>query len=217
MNGQYFSLIIFDCDGVLVDSEVITSRVFAAMLDELGIQVTVDEIFENFVGKSTVQCLEIIAGLLGGPPPVDFIEQYHKRTSVALRSELKAVEGVEIALDSLDVPYCVASNGTHEKMRTTLGITGLLPRFEGKIFAVTDVAQGKPAPDIFLYAAGKMGASPTSCAVIEDTPTGVIAAVAAGMRVYGYCAHTPSRMLIAAGAHVTFGRMADLPEVLKAG
>ena len=101
-------------------------------------------------------------------------------------------------------------------MQTTLGITGLLPRFQGKLFSVTDVARGKPFPDVFLYAAAQSGVAPSACAVIEDTPTGVTAGVAAGMTVYGYCAHMPARRLLEAGAHHTFDRMSDLPGLLSA-
>src|ERR1700720_4142211 len=97
-------------------------------------------------------CLEKIADLLGGPVPEDFVHQYHARTNAALQSELKAVPGIETVLDEIKVPYCVASSGSHEKMQTTLGITGLLPRFQGKIFSVTEVARSKPFPDVFLYA-----------------------------------------------------------------
>jgi HAD superfamily hydrolase (TIGR01509 family) len=146
--------------------------------------------------------------------PADFVRQYHQRSEAALKSELKAVPGVEAALEAIQVPYCVASNGSHEKMQTTLGITGLLPKFKDKLFSVSEVARGKPFPDVFLHAAAKSAVAPADCVVIEDTPTGVSAGVAAGMTVYGYCAHTPAHRLIAAGAHGTFGRMSDLPELL---
>jgi HAD superfamily hydrolase (TIGR01509 family) len=209
-----FGLVIFDCDGVLVDSEVITSRVFTGMLNELEIPATVEDVFDKFVGRSMKHCLEVIANLLGREVPKDFAQQYHLRTAAALKSELKAVPGIEAALDAIQVPYCVASNGSHEKMQTTLGITGLLPRFQGKLFSVTDVARGKPFPDVFLYAADKLGVAPVACAVIEDTPTGVTAGVAAGMTVFGYSAHTPVQRLIEAGAHHTFDRMSNLPDLL---
>jgi HAD superfamily hydrolase (TIGR01509 family) len=214
MVNSRFALVIFDCDGVLVDSELITNRVFTKMLNELGVAVSNDEAFEKFVGKSMAQCLEMIAGLLGREVPADFVRRYDQRSAAALTSELKAVPGIEAALEAIQVPYCVASNGSHEKMQTTLGITGLLPKFKDKLFSVSEVARGKPFPDVFLHAAGKFGVAPSGCAVIEDTPTGVSAGVAAGMTVYGYCAHTPAHRLIAAGAHGTFGRMSDLPELL---
>jgi HAD superfamily hydrolase (TIGR01509 family) len=214
MPKSRFALVIFDCDGVLVDSELITNRVFTKMLNELGVAVSKEEAFERFVGRSLSQCLEIISGLLGREVPADFARQYHERSAAALQSELKAVAGIEAALEAIQVPYCVASNGSHDKMRITLGITGLLPKFKDKLFSVSEVPRGKPFPDVFLHAAGKSGVAPRDCVVIEDTPTGVSAGVAAGMTVYGYCAYTPAHRLIAAGAHGTFGRMSDLPALL---
>jgi HAD superfamily hydrolase (TIGR01509 family) len=212
---QRFGLVIFDCDGVLVDSEVITSRVFARMLNELGIPATVDEVFDRFVCRTMAYCLDVIAEVLGREVPADFAQQYHARTALALKADLKTVPGIESALDEIRLPYCVASNGSHEKMQTTLGITGLLPKFRGKLFSVTEVARGKPFPDLFLHAASQSGVAPSGCAVVEDTPTGVTAGVAAGMTVYGYCAHTPVRRLIEAGAHHTFDRMSDLAGLLR--
>jgi HAD superfamily hydrolase (TIGR01509 family) len=215
MTDKPVDLVIFDCDGVLVDSEVITSRVFTKMLNDLGIPLTVDEAFEKFVGRSMAQCLQMIAGVLGREVPEDFAHQYHLRIATALNSELKAVPGITAALQALQTPYCVASNGSREKMQTTLGITGLLPAFKDKMFSISDVARGKPFPDIFLYAASQFGIAPSDCLVIEDTPTGVAAGVAAGMTVWGYCAHMPARRLVDAGAHGTFDRMSALPDLIS--
>jgi HAD superfamily hydrolase (TIGR01509 family) len=209
-------LVIFDCDGVLVDSELITNRVFGQMLNELGIAISLEDIFERFVGRSMPQCLEILAKLLGRPVPQHFVEEYQTRSATALKSELKAVPDIETVLAAMRVPYCVASSGSHEKMHTTLGITGLLPQFRGKMYSVTEVAQSKPFPDVFLHAARQQGVMPADCAVIEDTPTGVRAGVAAGMTVFGYCALTPKQRLIEAGAHHTFERMRDLPSLILA-
>lgn len=209
-----FELVIFDCDGVLVDSERITNQVLVEMLGELGLQLTLDDMFEQFVGHSMSQCLSRIADLLGRRPPDDFLAIYRTRTRAALESNLLAVPGVEDALDSISLPYCVASSGDHEKMRSTLGITGLWPRFEGRIFSVTEVSNPKPAPDVFLHAASSCGVSPTDCVVVEDSPTGVAAAVAAGMTVLGFSALTPAHRLRAAGAHHIFARMSDLPGLL---
>jgi HAD superfamily hydrolase (TIGR01509 family) len=214
MTDKPFALVIFDCDGVLVDSEIITNRVFARMLNELGVPVTVEETIEKFVGRSMAQCLQIIEGLLGRAVPEEFAPQYQLHIAAALKSELKAVPGIVEALDAIQTPYCVASNGSHEKMQTTLGLTGLLPKFKDKMFSVAEVVRGKPFPDIFLYAASRFGVPPSSCVVIEDTPTGVAAGVAAGMTVWGYCAHLPARLLIDAGAHRTFDRMSALPDLI---
>jgi HAD superfamily hydrolase (TIGR01509 family) len=209
-----FELVIFDCDGVLVDSERITNQVFAQMLNELGLPVKLDDMFENFVGHSMQQCLTLIADMLGHAPPKDFVESYRKRTKAALESQLVAVTGIESALDNIALPYCVASSGDHDKMRMTLGITGLLPRFDGKLYSVTEVEKPKPSPDVFLYAAQQQGISPAACVVIEDTPTGVLAAVAAGMTVYGYAALTPAHRLLTAGAHGVFRSMDEISFII---
>jgi HAD superfamily hydrolase (TIGR01509 family) len=207
-------LIIFDCDGVLVDSEPVANRTLAQMLRELGLDLTQEQMFENFVGYSIAHCMHVIAEMLGRAPPENFVRELQRRTYDAFRTELRAMPGIESALERIDVPFCVASSGDHEKMRTTLGITGLLSRFAGRIFSVTQVAHGKPAPDIYLFAAAQLQSDPSRCLVIEDTPPGVKAGVAAGMTVFGYCAHTPVHKLVAAGAQLTFDDMHRLPELL---
>jgi HAD superfamily hydrolase (TIGR01509 family) len=207
-------LVIFDCDGVLVDSERISSRVLTAAVRELGLEVSTQEVLETFVGKSMAQCCEMIAARLGRALPPGFQSDYEARARAALQSEVTAVAGVESVLNALKIPYCVASNGNLEKMTTTLRASGLLEHFEGKLFSIADVTRGKPAPDLFLHAARTCGVEPAACAVIEDSPTGVVAGVAATMTVYGYCAFTPAQRLIDAGAHYTFDRMADLPGLL---
>jgi HAD superfamily hydrolase (TIGR01509 family) len=214
VNKKRFDLVIFDCDGVLVDSELITNRIFVRMLNELGLPLSLEDMFEQFVGRSMPQCLAWVTGLLGRPLPDIFVEDFQRRSAAALKSELKAVADIETVLAALTVPFCVASSGTHEKMQTTLGVTGLLPQFAGKMYSVTDVARSKPYPDVFLLAASQQGVAAAACAVIEDTPTGVRAGVAAGMTVFGYCALTPRPTLITAGAHHTFERMRDLTELL---
>jgi HAD superfamily hydrolase (TIGR01509 family) len=210
-----FQLVIFDCDGVLVDSELITNRVFVGMLNELGLKLSLDDMFERFVGRSMPQCLALIAQLLGREVPDEFVSAYRVRIAAALKSELLAVPGIESVLESLTLPYCVASSGTHDKMQMTLGLTGLLPKFEGRMFSVTEVAHPKPFPDVFLHAAKQMGVAASSCAVIEDTPTGVQAGVAAGMTVFGFCAHTPRHRLLEAGAHHTFEHMRELARLVS--
>jgi HAD superfamily hydrolase (TIGR01509 family) len=217
VNKKRFDLVIFDCDGVLVDSELITNRIFVRMLNALGLALSLEDMFEQFVGRSMPQCLAIVTGLLGRPVPVDFEEEFQRRSASALKSELKAVADIESVLAALTVPFCVASSGTHDKMRTTLGATGLLPQFAGKMYSVTEVARSKPYPDVFLHAASRQGVAPAACAVIEDTPTGVRAGVAAGMTVFGYCALTSRASLTAAGAHHTFERMRELAELLAIG
>lgn len=210
-----FQLVIFDCDGVLVDSERITNTVFCAMLNELGLRVSLPDMFEKFVGLSMPQCLDLITELMGRAPPEDFVPNLKHRAEAALRAEVTPIEGVAEALQELRIPYCVASSGEHEKIRLTLGATGLLKNFENRIFSVVDVARPKPAPDVFLHAARTLGADPAACAVIEDTPTGVRAGVAAGMRVFGFSANTPQHRLKEAGAHHVFSEMRRLPGLLQ--
>jgi HAD superfamily hydrolase (TIGR01509 family) len=212
-----FELVIFDCDGVLVDSERITHRLFHRMVEEIGLTLSHDELYERFVGRSMPQCLEIIRRLKGSDAPAGFVDDYRARMKVAFEAELQAVAGIEEVLNGLELPYCVASSGEHEKMQLTLGLTKLLPRFDGRIFSVTEVARSKPAPDIFLHAARKCNANPAACLVVEDTPTGVAGGVAAGMTVYGYAAMTPAERLRAAGAHRVFSSMKELPQLIAAG
>jgi HAD superfamily hydrolase (TIGR01509 family) len=187
------------------------------MLRELGLDLTQEQIFERFVGYSLPHCLRVIEGMLGSAPPESFLRDLQARTFAAFKTELRAMPGIEQALDQLEaagLPYCVASSGDHEKMNTTLGITGLLPRFAGRIFSVTQVARGKPAPDVYLFAARQLGAEPTVCVVVEDTPPGVQAGAAAGMTVFGFSAHTPEQKLTAAGAHRTFDDLRRLFSML---
>jgi HAD superfamily hydrolase (TIGR01509 family) len=207
-------LVIFDCDGVLVDSERITNQVFAQMLAGIGLPLGIDYLFEHFVGRSMQHCWRQIGRMLGHEVPAAFREEFQNRSFAALRAQVQPVPGIEALLDSLPVPFCVASSGGHEKMATTLGATGLLSRFRNRMFSATEVANGKPAPDIFLYAAARCGVEPGRCAVIEDSSAGVRAGVTAGMRVYGYSAQTPAALLRSAGAHDTFCDMARLPELL---
>lgn len=212
-----FDLIIFDCDGVLVDSERITCTVLRDMLNELGAQVSLQEVFDTFVGKATSQDTALITQLLGHPPPDDFVAHFRRQTRTALGELVTPVAGVPHMLPRLTTPYCVASSGAHDKMRLTLGTTGLLEHFEGRIFSVMDVPHPKPSPDVFQLAARTLDTDPEACAVIEDSPTGVRAGVAAGMRVFGFAAHTPRQRLEEAGAHHVFTDMQQLPDLLQAG
>jgi HAD superfamily hydrolase (TIGR01509 family) len=208
-----FELIIFDCDGVLVDSEPVANRIFADALREIGLRMSYDEVSREFVGLSMARCVEIVEQRIGGSVHGDFVERLQQRTFSAFRSGLRAVEGVEDALRRIETPVCVASSGEPEKMRLTLGLTGLLPRFEGRMFSAIEVARGKPAPDLFLHAARGLDARPSRCAVIEDSVPGAQAAVAAGMRAFGYAGRGSGESLRAAGATV-FHHMSDLPRLL---
>lgn len=210
-----FKSAIFDCDGVLVDSERITCQVLAQCLDELGLTLDWQEVLRLFVGKSIPESMDMIGRMLGKRPSEAMWREFAARANHALKKEVEAVKNIETALDDLGLPYCAASNGDFAKMNTTLGATGLLPRFEGKMFSATQVKQGKPAPDLFLFAAEKMGFTPSDCVVIEDSPTGITAAVAAGMTAFGYAQHTPQAALLKAGAALIFDDMAQLPKLVQ--
>lgn len=208
-----WDLIIFDCDGVLVDSEPIASRIFYTMLREIGVSISYEQTVREFEGRTDEDCLQIAAGYRGKPLPDDFLERYYERVDEAFRTELRPVPGVIEALKAISVPVCVASSGPLAKMQLTLGITGLLAWFEGRLFSAENVTRGKPFPDIFLYAAEKLNVSPGDCAVVEDSVFGVRAGVAAGMQVFGYAQRSEARVLEKAGAKV-FEHMADLPLLL---
>lgn len=203
-------LVIFDCDGVLVDSEPISNRVLAQALSEIGLATSVESSMRDYMGRSWTACVEIFEARLGRPLPPGFDDLFWARNEAALRAELRPVPGIHEVLGRITTPICVASSGRPEKMRVTLGVTGLLPRFEGRIFSALDVARAKPWPDLFLHAAARMGAAPATCVVVEDSPRGVEAGVAAGMRVLGYAGRTDAVALESAGAEV-FSDMLELP------
>ncbi len=208
-------LLIFDCDGVLVDSERISHEVLAEMLAEQGLVLSLEETVTRFIGASTARCAEQLDELLGAGANAQFMPEFGRRCREAFSAGLLPVAGIAALLAALPMPFCVASNGNHAKMKFTLAHTGLLPLFSGRIYSADDVARPKPAPDLFLHAARCQGVAPADCAVVEDTPTGIAAARAAGMRAYGYAAMTPAALLHAAGAHQVFDRMADLPSLLS--
>ncbi len=213
-----FELIIFDCDGVLVDSERIANTVFAQLLNqEFNLTLSLDDMFETFVGRSSKQCMEIIEQMLGFKPPSDLEIRHKNAINEALQESVVAVTGIKQALVELSIPYCVASGGSYEKMETTLGKTKLLKQFGGKIYSTSDVAREKPFPDIYLHASRAMGCfEPNKCLVIEDSPLGVEGGVAAGMTVFGYAELTNEEKLIQAGAHHTFKDMANLTHEITA-
>jgi HAD superfamily hydrolase (TIGR01509 family) len=212
-----FELVIFDCDGVLVDSEPIANRVLCEQLAAIGLSLAPDEVMRRFVGRTRAGCLELATELLGRALPAGFAGAWDAALFRAFAAELQAIDGVTDVIRELGVPTCVASNSSRERMRVSLQASGLLPFFAGRMFSAVDVERPKPAPDLFLHAAARLGTTPQRCAVIEDTPTGVKAAVAAGMPVFGYAAgaHSSADALAAAGATV-FREMRALPALLRA-
>jgi HAD superfamily hydrolase (TIGR01509 family) len=169
---------------------------------------------ELFLGRRLADCLAIVAGITGRTPPPDALDRYRAERDRVLRERVQPVEGIREVLATLRVPYCIASSGDHDKMRTTLGATQLLPLFAGRLFSATEVPRGKPAPDVFLLAAERMGAEPARTAVIEDSVNGVLAGCAAGMTVFGFAGLVAADELAAAGAAETFTAMRDLPALL---
>lgn len=209
-------LLIFDCDGVLIDSERITNRVFAQMLGELGLTISEECMAEQFVGRSAAESVRRAEQLLGRALPVDFEERYGEHSRAVLAREVTLMPGVADMLEAIEFPSAIASNGLRVKMEITLRATGLLPRFDGRWFCIDDVARGKPAPDLYQQAARAFDTQPARCVVVEDSPTGIAAGVAAGMTVIGYAAHTPAERLLAAGAWFVFDDMGNLPALLDA-
>lgn len=212
-----FGLIIFDCDGVLIDSERIAVEIDAEMLTELGWPTTPEEVLERFVGRSDAYMNGEIEAKLGDSLPDGWKDWWTTTYREALASDLTTVPGVVEALEQIETATCVASSGSHDKLRFTLGLTGLHERFDGRIYSREDVERGKPEPDLFLHAAASMGVEPGDCAVVEDSRFGVEAARAAGMQAFGFAGGlTPAEWLEGRGTTV-FTEMSELPGLLMAG
>ncbi|AYN40062.1 HAD family hydrolase [Streptomyces dangxiongensis] len=211
-----YELVIFDNDGVLVDSEPISNRHLAAYLTELGHPTSYEDSVQDYLGSAMHRIHELVLERTGQRLPDDFDDVFHARVFAAFERELQPVAGVAGVLEKLaadGVPYCVASSGSHARIRVGHRATGLDRWFEeDRIFSSQDVGRGKPAPDLFLYAAERMGVAPGRCVVVEDSPLGVQAAVAAGMDVYGFTAMTPAERLV--GAQRLFTDMGELVDLL---
>jgi HAD superfamily hydrolase (TIGR01509 family) len=209
-----WDLVIFDNDGVLVDSERLANTILGDLLTGYGRPTTAEEAVHRHLGTSLGRVRAAVEAEGVAVPP-DFEAAYHRRLFAAFEASLVAVPGVAEVLAGLNLPVCVASSGGHERIRRSLTLAGLAAHFDGRIFSVEDVGRGKPAPDLFLHAAAVMGARPARCAVIEDSPLGVEAANRAGMTSFGYAAVTPVHRLCAAS--VVFSSMGELPRLLAAG
>ncbi len=204
---------IFDCDGVLVDSDRISLRIQAERISALGLEMSYEECVRDFLGLGMPATLRILAERLEQPVPAGWEAELNAAVREGFRRELTPVQGIVQALDGIELPVCVASSGSHEKMRLTLGLTGLWDRFAGRIFSADEVKRGKPAPDLFLHAASRMSTRPERCVVVEDSPFGIAAAKAAGMSALGFAGATPAARLD--GADVVFATMADLPRLVE--
>ncbi|PAZ11999.1 hydrolase [Streptomyces sp. SA15] len=211
-----YDLVIFDNDGVLVDSEPISNRLLAAYLTELGHPTSYQDSIRDYMGSAMHRVHDLVQERTGRRLPEEFDDVFHGRVFAAFERELEPVPGAVGVLEKLaagGVPYCVASSGSHERIRVGHRKTGLDRWFEdGRIFSSQDVGRGKPAPDLFLHAARQMGVSAEKCVVIEDSPLGVRAAVAAGMDVYGFTAMTPAAKLV--GATELFSDLGELADLL---
>lgn len=215
-----YELVIFDNDGVLVDSERLANRILADLLTEHGWPRTTDECARAFAeaggrGGTLARVRDAFARATFRDLPGAFDVAYQERLFAAFRTGLATVAGVRAVLDRLDalgLPFCLASSGTRDRIVATLDSIGLLQRFGGRIFSAEAVERPKPAPDLYLHAAQALGADPVHCAVVEDSPAGIDAARAAGMTVFGYTAVCPPARL--GGADALFQSMDDLPDLL---
>ncbi|SFD76123.1 haloacid dehalogenase superfamily, subfamily IA, variant 3 with third motif having DD or ED [Chitinophaga sp. CF118] len=206
--------IIFDCDGVLVDSEVINNRVLLEMASEYGVSMDLTTAVEEFSGIRLKEGIKILQQRANRPFPDNFEQTFRARTYEIFKKEMKAVEGVKTLLDSLTIPFCVASSGPVEKIKLNLTVTGLVGYFENRIFSGYDINSWKPDPGIFLYAAEKMEFAPAVCAVIEDSKAGIIAAKRGGFNTFGYAKPFNAKELEKEGATV-FYHMHELPKLLS--
>jgi HAD superfamily hydrolase (TIGR01509 family) len=215
------TLLIFDCDGVLVDSEVMAHQTLLDVLEPLGFSMTLQQSYGVFVGRSLKDTLAVIERQLGRPLPADILEQSRDLLFARFRAGLKPVAGVADAIAALPYRRCVASSSSPDRLHLALDVTGLAPLFGAGVFSATQVVNGKPAPDLFLFAATKMKATPPECLVIEDSVLGVAAGRAAGMQVIGFAGagHATDELaerLAAAGAHRVIRVMNELPACVDA-
>jgi HAD superfamily hydrolase (TIGR01509 family) len=217
--NQNFDLIIFDCDGVLVDSEVISCRAHAETLTRHGYPITADQVLNRFLGVSDREARLMIENEISRKLPNDFESQVKQATLQFYADDLRAISYVGEAIAAIGLPKCVASSGTPEKIRHGLTCARLYDQLAPHIFSASEVKRGKPAPDLFLFAAEQMQAAPARCLVIEDSIPGVTGAVVAGMTVLGFhggshCRPGYGDTLRAAGAIMTFEDMRQLPDLI---
>jgi HAD superfamily hydrolase (TIGR01509 family) len=213
-------LVIFDCDGVLVDSEQISIRVLLEVLAGAGVVIGEDEAYRNFLGRSTASVVAMLESEYGLALTDRHLAQARARLHESFRRELKPTAGIAAALEAITLPFCVASSSQPDRIRLSLSVTGLLERLEPHIYSASMVENGKPAPDLFLYAARSMGAHPADCLVIEDSMAGIEAAKRAGMRVFAYTggSHAPlcnlREAVAALGPDHIFDNMRELPALI---
>jgi HAD superfamily hydrolase (TIGR01509 family) len=213
-------LVIFDCDGVLVDSEPLSIRVLIEGLASIGYWIDEATAYDRFLGRSLATVQGMLREELGFDLPSDQLQAMRASLFERYRRELTAMPGIIEALDRLTIPYCVASSSLLERIKVSLEVTGLLPRFSPHIFSAAMVSQGKPAPDLFLHAAQQMGVAANACLVIEDSVPGISAALKAGMRVFAFVGGSHARQpgylerLLALGPEQLFEDLRELPDLI---
>ena len=214
-------LVIFDCDGVLIDSEIVAARLEAEAITALGLPMTAETICSRFAGTTTKEVWQTLERELGRPLPPGFFESHLAHVREVFSRELEAIPGARVALEALDRPYCVASSTRLPALVDNLATCGLVDLLDGRVFSASQVKRAKPAPDVFMFAASQMGADPAECLVIEDSVAGVLAARAADMRAIGFVGggHAGPDLaarLTEAGATRVIAHMRDLPEAIAA-
>ncbi|HEY0120881.1 MAG TPA: HAD family hydrolase [Rhizobium sp.] len=221
MTNAEKGLVIFDCDGVLVDSEPLSVSVLIEAMRDVGVDMSEEDVYSRFLGKSLATLVDTLETEFDVFIDQVFLDRIRNDLYDRFRRELKPIDGIAETLDALAVPRCVASSSQLERIRLSLGVTGLLERLEPNIFSASMVKRGKPAPDLFLYAAERMARAPKDCIVVEDSPAGIMAARAAGMTVFAFTggshAHSPSYRaeLERLSPEVVFDAMPDLIHLVR--
>ncbi|WP_299890467.1 HAD family hydrolase [uncultured Lacinutrix sp.] len=199
-----YKCIIFDCDGVLVDSEEISNAVLIQMANEVGAEITMEYAFKNFLGRSLQSCFKHIEKLIEKELPNSFEKDYRNRTFAAFKKDLKPIKGIHELLDKISIPFCVASSGPIGKIKLNLTTTKLIDKFENRMFSSYEIGSWKPNPEIFEYAAKKMGFKPSECVVIEDSLAGIRAGRKGGFDVFGFTNENNKSEFTKEGAKVFF-------------
>lgn len=208
-----YKAILFDCDGVIVDTETLSSSILKRKLDQLGLTLDDHTMHIKFAGFTTEENLKVAATMLGKPLPEDFYQEYRNEFNQSIIEHLEPIDGVTELLALIKCPIAMATNAKRAELELKLELIGLAEKFKVR-FAVDDVAQGKPEPDLYLKAAEALGVSPTDCIVIEDSIAGIRAGKAAGATVLGFCSLLAPEVQIQAGASATFRNMKELIELL---
>ena len=209
-----YKCIIFDCDGVLVESESITAKVLMRMGAELGCELDFETALEAFTGTSMKQNMDYIEARIPGSLPADFENKFRRRSFEAFKTEIEPIEGVRELVQKLKVPMCVASSGPSEKIELNLTTTRLIDHFNGNLFSCYDIGSFKPDPGIYLHAAKQMGFKPEECLVVEDSPSGVKAGIDGGFRVFAYVSNPKNEQRFKDLGATVFYKMSELASFL---